>query len=78
MRARTHPGAEKHVETSSSQETMDSEKLEQKNADARGEANQELKESGLTVEDVASQSGYSQDEADLTQQAADSNKNKAG
>lgn len=78
MKARTHPGAEKHVETSSSNQTMDREKLEQNDSDARDKANRELKESGLTAEDVASQSGYGDNEADVIQQAANANKNKEG
>ena len=78
MKARTHPGAEKHVATSSSDRTMEREKLEQNDSDSRKEANHELKQSGLTAEDVASQSAYSDNEADVIQQATSANKNKKG
>ncbi|HKY04612.1 MAG TPA: hypothetical protein VJQ56_06965 [Blastocatellia bacterium] len=78
MRANTHPGDEAHVETSSSNETMDKKKLDQSDGQNRAEANRKLEKSGLTVDDIAEQSAYAQDQTGVTEQAANSDRNKKG
>lgn len=78
MRAKTHPGDETHVETSSSHETMNKKKLDQSDGQSTAEANRKLKETGLTVDDVAEQSAYAEDRASVAQQAANSDGEKKG
>jgi hypothetical protein len=78
MRAKTHPGDEQKVKTSSNRTTTSSEHLEQNDSDARGKADRELRQTGLTVDDVAQQSAYERDEPDITQTAAGSDRNKKG
>jgi hypothetical protein len=75
MRAKTHEGAEKHTETSSSDETMNVEKMKQAGMNERKEANKELRSSGVSVEEVARQSAYEDDELEIAHQAANSEKN---
>jgi hypothetical protein len=76
MRAKTHPGDEQKVNTSSDRATTDSDNMKRGDGDARGDADRELKQTGLTVDDVAQQSAYERDESDITQTAADSDRNK--
>ncbi|HVG18286.1 MAG TPA: hypothetical protein VNI02_04475 [Blastocatellia bacterium] len=78
MRAKTHPGDEQKVKTSSDHATTDSENMGQSDGRARGKAERELKQTGLTVDDVAQQSAYESDEPDITQTAANSDRNKKG
>ncbi|HEX8088036.1 MAG TPA: hypothetical protein VF762_04240 [Blastocatellia bacterium] len=76
MRAKTHPGDEQKVKTSSDRATTGSENMQQSDGDARRKADRELKQTGLTVDDVADQSAYESDKANITQVAANSNFNK--
>lgn len=76
MRARTHPGDEHKVNTSSDRMTTKSDNMKQNDGDARGKANRELKQTGLTVGDVAQQSAYESDEPNITHTAANSDRNK--
>lgn len=78
MRAKTHPGDETHVETSSSPATMNKKKLDQGDGQNKAEANRKLEQTGLTVDDVAEQSGYAEDQASVAQQAANSDRDKKG
>lgn len=78
MRAKNHPGSEEHTETSSSNETMKAEKLKREGLDNGSSAGSELKDSGLTAEEIAGQSAYEDDPADVTDQAAEAKKSKAG
>jgi hypothetical protein len=76
MRAKTHPGDEQKVKTSSNRATVDSDSMGQSGGDARGKADRELNQTGLTVDDVADQSAYESDKANITQAAANSDRNK--
>lgn len=76
MRAKTHPGDEKHTETSSSEETMSVEELKQRGMNERREADRELNSSGVSVKDVADQSAYEDSELEIAHQAANSDRNK--
>lgn len=76
MRAKTHPGDERKVRTSSNRATTDSENMQHSDSDARGKADRELKQTGLTVDDIAQQSAYESDESDITHGAANSDRNK--
>jgi hypothetical protein len=77
MRAKTHPGSEEHTETSSSDETMKTGKMKREGLDNRGEASRGLEGSRLTAEEVAGQSAYESDAADVIDQAAESQKSKS-
>lgn len=76
MRAKTHAGDETHVETSSSDETMNAEKLDQSDGRNKEKADRKLEETGLTVDDIAEQSAYAEDTTSVTQQAANSDRHK--
>lgn len=76
MRAKTHPGDEQKVETSSDRATIDSKNMKQSDTGARGKADRELKQTGLTVDDIARQSAYESDKQDIEQAAANSDRNK--
>jgi hypothetical protein len=78
MRARTHPGDEQKVETSSDRATINSEDMKQSNASSRGKADRELEPTGLSVDDIAEQSAYESDEPSIEQAAANSDRNRKG
>jgi hypothetical protein len=75
MRAKTHPGDEKHIETSSSGETMDVEEMKQPGIDEHSEADEKLRH-GLSVDDIAEQSAYEDNSTSIAHQAANSDRNK--
>jgi hypothetical protein len=76
MRAKTHPGDEEKIETSSDRATTGSQSMKQHDAGARGKADRELKPTGLTVDDISQQSAYENDEPNITHTAANSDRNK--
>jgi hypothetical protein len=76
MRAKTHPGDEKHTETSSSEETMGVEEMKQRGMNERQEADRELNPAGVSVKDVADQSAYEDNELEIAHQAANSGRDK--
>ena len=78
MRARTHPGDEKKVETSSDRATISSEDMKQGDSGARGKAERELKPTGLSVNDIAEQSAYESDKPGIEHAAANSDRNRKG
>jgi len=75
MRAKTHPGDDKHTETSSSDETMNVEKMKQPDMNQQQEADRKLNPIGVSVEDVSNQSAYESDELEIAHQAANSDRN---
>ena len=76
MKAKTHPGDEQKVKTSSNHKTMNSEKMAQRDSRARGKADRKLEPTGLTVDDIAEQSSYESDEHDISDMVANSDRNK--
>jgi hypothetical protein len=76
MKAKTHPSDEQKVKTSSDHKTMDSEEREQPETNARGKADSRLEQTGLTVDEIAEQSSYERDEHDISNMAANSDRNK--
>jgi hypothetical protein len=56
---------------------MKSDKMKREGLNTSAEAARELKETGLTVDDVAGQSAYEDDTSDVTHQVADSNRSKS-
>ena len=76
MRAKTHAGDEKHTETSSSDETMNVEKMKQTGMNERKEADRKLQPSGVSVEEIAQQSAYEDNELEIAHQAANSETKK--
>ncbi|HVF90200.1 MAG TPA: hypothetical protein VNH22_09030 [Blastocatellia bacterium] len=76
MRAKTHSGDEKHVETSSSDDTIDVGKMKQPGMDERKEADKQLGSSDISVKEIAEQSAYEGDELEIAHQAANSETNK--
>ena len=76
MRAKTHAGDEKHIETSSSDETMNVEKMKQSGMNERKEADRELQSSGVSAKEVAEQSAYEDNELEVAHQAANSETKK--
>jgi hypothetical protein len=76
MKAKTHAGDERRSESSSSQDTMTVEEGRRKDYDARAKADENLSQSGLNVNDVARQSSYEDNQADVTEQAANSDRNR--
>jgi len=76
MKAKTHPGDGQKVATSSNQKTIDSEDMKQHRTNARGKADRELEQTGLTVDDISQQSSYESDKDDISDMAADSDRNK--
>jgi len=75
MRAKTHSGDEEHVETSSSDDTIDVEKMKQPGINERKEADRQLSSSDISVDEVAEQSAYEDDVLEIAHQAANSEKN---
>jgi hypothetical protein len=75
MRAKTHPGDEQKIETSSDRATMDSKDM-QSDTNARGKADRELKQTNLNVDDIAQQSAYESDKQGIEHAAANSDRNK--
>lgn len=67
MKAKTHPGDEQKVQTSSNHATVNSEDMKQQGDETRDKAERELRPTGVTVEDIAEQSGYQSDEDDISQ-----------
>ena len=76
MRAKTHPGDEKHTETSSSDETMSVKEMKQPGMNERREGDRNLRPSGVSVEEVSEQSAYEDNELEIAHQAANSEGNK--
>ena len=76
MKAKTHPGDEQKVATSSNQKTLDSEDMKQRGTNARGKADRELEQTGLTVDDISQQSAYENGKHDISDMAANSDRNK--
>ena len=76
MSAKTNPGDERKVKTSSHHGTVDSESMRQPNTGGRDKAESELEPAGLTVDDVAKQSAYESDENDISHMAANSDRNE--
>jgi hypothetical protein len=50
--------------------------MQHNDGDARGKADRELKQTGLTVDDIAQQSAYESDESDITHGTANSDRDK--
>ena len=78
MKAKTHPGDEQKVQTSSNGATINSEDMKQGDAAARGKADSKLKPTGLSVDDIAEQSSYESDKPGIEHAAANSDRNKKG
>ena len=76
MKAKTHPGDEQKVATSSNPGTKASESMKHPGTDARGKADRKLEPTGLTVDDIAEQSAYDDDKADISHTAANSDRNR--
>ncbi|HYP28146.1 MAG TPA: hypothetical protein VE262_15635 [Blastocatellia bacterium] len=76
MRAKTHPGDDKHITTSSSDDTMNVKEMEQPGMNERKEGDGKLRPSGVSVEEVAEQSAYEDSELEIAHQAANSERNK--
>ena len=75
MKANTHVGDEKRAKTSShTDETIDAEQGKQVGLNVEDKADRELKQTGLTIEDIARQSAYEDDKTDVV--AANSNRGK--
>jgi hypothetical protein len=77
MRARTHETDEKRAKTSShSNETISVEEGKQTGLNAQSKADGKLGPTGLTVGDIAGQSAYERDKADVSERVAGSDRDK--
>lgn len=75
MRAKTHPGDEKKVKSSSDHKTTDSEDMKQPDQ-ARGKGNREIEQTGLTVDDISQDSAYEKDQQEISHIAENSDRNE--